>query len=53
MENKKELKTDMLKSVGKRSKKSVEYVVKKKRKAMVGRICRKRKVQAWNRRARG
>jgi len=49
----KELKTDMLKSVGKRSRKSVEYVVKKERKATVGRICRKGKVQAWNRRARG
>jgi len=28
-------------------------VKKKKRKAMVGRICRKRKVYAWNERVRG
>jgi len=34
----KEVKTDMLRSIGKQSGESVESVLKKKRKAMVGRI---------------
>jgi len=34
-------KTDMLRSVGEQSGESVESVLKKKRKAAVGRICRK------------
>jgi len=34
-------KTDKLRSIGKQSGKSVESVLKKKRKATVGRICRK------------
>ena len=34
-------KTDMLRSVGKQSGESVESVLEKKRKAMVGRICGK------------
>jgi len=34
-------KTDMLRSVGKQCGESVESVVKKKRKATVGRICRR------------
>jgi len=34
-------KTDMLRSIGKQSGESVESVLEKKRKAMVGRICRK------------
>jgi len=34
-------KTDMLKSIGKQSGESVESVLKKKRKATVGRICGK------------
>jgi len=37
----KNLKTDMLRSIGKQSRKSVETVWKKKRKATVGRICKK------------
>ena len=37
----KELKTDMLRSIGKQSGESVESVLKKKRKATVERICRK------------
>jgi len=44
VENGKKLKnkkSDMLRSVGKKSGESVESVLKKKRKAMVGRICRK------------
>jgi len=39
--NKKVKKTDMLRSIGKQSEESTESVLKKKRKAMVGRICRK------------
>jgi len=34
----------MLRSIGKQSEESVESVLKKKRKAMVGRIYRKRKL---------
>ena len=34
--------TDMLRSIGKQSGESVESVLKKKRKATVGRICRKK-----------
>jgi len=39
--NKKSKKTDMVRSIGKQSGESVESVLKKKRKATVGRICRK------------
>jgi len=35
------VKTDMLRSIGKQPGESVESVLKKKRKTMVGRICRK------------
>jgi len=38
---KKKKKTDMLISIGKQSGESVESVLKKKKKATVGRICRK------------
>jgi len=42
MEKKKlKVKTDMLSSIGEQSGESVEPVLKKKRKATVGRICRK------------
>jgi len=34
---------DMLRSIGKQSRESVKSVAKKKRKATVGRICRKRR----------
>jgi len=44
---------DMLRSIDKRSGESVESVLKKKRKATVGRICRKGKFYAWNERVRG
>jgi len=37
-------KTDMLRSIGKQFGKSVESVTKKKRKAAVGRICRKGRI---------
>jgi len=37
----KKAKTDMLRSIGKQSGESVESVPKKKRKATLGRICRK------------
>ena len=40
-EKRKSIKTDMLRSIGKQSGESVESVLKKKRKATVGRICRK------------
>ena len=39
-------KTDMLRSIGKESGESVESVLEKKRKAMVGRICRKGRFQS-------
>jgi len=45
--------TDMLRSIGKQSWKSVESVLKKKRKATVGRICRKGRLYAWNERVSG
>jgi len=38
----KKYKTDMLRGISNQSTESVESVLKKKRKAMVGRICRKR-----------
>jgi len=38
----------MLRSIGKQSRESVELVVKKKRKASVGTICRKGRFYAWN-----
>jgi len=43
VENGKTKKTDMLRSIGEQSWESVESVLKKKRKAAVGRICRKGK----------
>jgi len=43
----------MLRSICKQSGESVESVLKKKRKARVGRICRKVRFQAWNKRVRG
>jgi len=42
----------MLRSIGKQSGESVESVLKKKRKATVGRIYRKRRLLAWNERVR-
>jgi len=46
-------KTDMLRSIGKQSRESVESVRKKKRKATVGRICRKGRFSDWNEKVRG
>jgi len=46
-------KTDMLRSIGKQSAESVESVLAKKRKATVGRICRKGRFSAWNERVSG
>jgi len=44
-ENRKtKVKTDMVRSIGKQSRESMESNLKKKRKAIVGRICKKRKV---------
>jgi len=43
----------MLRSIGKQSGESVKSVLKKKRKATVGRICRKGRFKAWNERVRG
>ena len=40
----------MLRSIGKQSGESVESVRKNKRNATVGRICRKGRFQAWNKR---
>jgi len=40
---KKNKKTDMLRSIGKQSGESVDSVLKKKSKAAVGKICRKRR----------
>ena len=42
------VKRDMLRSIGKQSGESGESVVKKKRKASVGTICRKGRFYAWN-----
>jgi len=46
-------KTDMLRNIAKQSGESVESVLKKKRKAAVGRICRKGRLSAWNKRVKG
>jgi len=43
----------MLRSSSKQSGESVESVLKKKRKATMGRICRKGRFKAWNERVRG
>jgi len=43
----------MLRSSSKQFGESVESVLKKKRKATVGRICRKGRFKAWNERVRG
>ena len=43
----------MLRSIGKQSGESVKSVLKKKRKATMGRICRKGRFKAWNERVRG
>ena len=54
MENRKTemSKTDMLRSIGKKSGKSMESFLTKKREAKVGRICRKLRLQVWNKRVR-
>jgi len=46
-------KTGMLRSIGKQSGEPVESVLKNKRKAAVGRICRKGRFKACNERVRG
>jgi len=43
----------MLRDIGKQSVESLESVPKKKRKATVGKICRKGKLKAWNERVKG
>jgi len=43
----------MFRSIGKQSGESVESVLRKNRKATVGRICRKGRFKAWNERVRG
>ena len=43
----------MLRGIGKQSRESMESVLKKKRKAAVGRICREGRFRAWNERVRG
>ena len=40
----------MLRSIGKQYGESVESVLKNKRKATVGRVCRKERFSAWNER---
>jgi len=53
MERKKlKIKMDMLRSVGKQCGESVESVLKKKKKAIEGRICAKGRFQAWSERMR-
>jgi len=44
---------DMLRDIGKQSRESMKSVLKKKREAAVGRICREGRFQAWNERVRG
>jgi len=44
---------DMLRSIDKRPGESVESVLEKKKKAAVGRICRKGRFYTWNERVRG
>jgi len=44
---------DTLRSIGKQSRESIESVLKKKRKAMVGKTGSKGRFQAWNERAKG
>jgi len=51
--NLKRKKTDVLGSIGKQSGESAESVLKKKRKATVGRICRKGGFRAWNEKSDG
>jgi len=46
-------KKGLLTSMGKQSGESVELVLKKKRKATVGRICRKERFYAWDERVNG
>jgi len=43
----------MLTSIGKQSGESVESVLKKKREATVGSICRRGRFEAWNERVKG
>jgi len=43
----------MLRSIGKETRESVESVLKKKRKATVGRTCRKGRFKVWNKRMSG
>jgi len=44
---------DILRSISKESGESMQSVLKKKRKATVGMICRKGRFQAWNEGVRG
>jgi len=46
-------KTDMLRIIDKQSGISMKSVLKKKREATVGRICRKGRFSAWDERVRG
>ena len=43
----------MFRSISKQSGESMESVLDKKRKATLGRVCRKGRFQAWNERVRG
>jgi len=43
----------MLRSISKQSGESMQSVLKKKKKATVGRTCRKGRFQVWNERVRG
>ena len=43
----------MLRSIGKQSGESVQSVLRKNKKATVGRICRKGRFSAWNERVNG
>jgi len=52
-EQKLKRRTDKLRSIGKQSGESRESVLKKKRKATVERIWRKRRFNTWNERLRG
>jgi len=44
---------DMLRSIGKQSRGSMESVLRKKGKALLGRICRKGRFSAWGERVKG
>jgi len=49
----KKVNTDMLRNIGKQSGESTESVPNEKRKATVGRICRKGRFKAGNERVKG